>query len=79
MSLSHEPVGPKLLGKIKTYVLTRAELFFTLCYEIPCRGKRKFATNILFFYKEYLILHIANIKKILITLQNPILPLVNTY
>ena len=36
MSLSHEHVGPKILGKIKTYVLTRAELLFTLCYEIPC-------------------------------------------
>jgi hypothetical protein len=36
MSLSHEHVGPKILGKIQTYVLTRAELLFTLCYEIPC-------------------------------------------
>ena len=37
MSLSHEHVRPKILGKIKTYVLTRAELLFNLCYEIPCR------------------------------------------
>ena len=36
MSLSHEYVGPKILGKIKIYVLTRAELLFPLCYEIPC-------------------------------------------
>ena len=36
MSLSHEHVGPKILGKIKMYVLTRAELLFPLCYEIPC-------------------------------------------
>ena len=36
MSLSHEHVGPKILGKIKIYVLTRAELLFPLCYEIPC-------------------------------------------
>ena len=37
MSLSHEHVGPKILRKIKMYVLTRAELLFPLCYEIPCR------------------------------------------
>ena len=36
MSLSHEHVGPKILGKIKIYVLIRAELLFPLCYEIPC-------------------------------------------
>ena len=36
MSLSHEHVGPKILGKIKIYVLVRAELLFPLCYEIPC-------------------------------------------
>ena len=36
MSLSHEHVGPKILAKIKIYVLTRAELLFPLCYEIPC-------------------------------------------
>ena len=27
----------KILGKIKIYVLVRAELLFPLCYEIPCR------------------------------------------
>ena len=37
MSITHKHVGPKILGKIKMYVLTRAELFFPLCYEIPCR------------------------------------------
>ncbi len=36
MGLSHEPVGPKILAKIKIYILTRAELLITLCYEIPC-------------------------------------------
>ena len=36
MSLSHENVGLKILGKIKIYVLTRAELLFKVCYEIPC-------------------------------------------
>ena len=36
MSLSLEHVGPKIQEKIKIYVLTRAELLFPLCYEIPC-------------------------------------------
>ena len=36
MGLSHEHVGPKILAKIKIYILTRAELLFHLCYEIPC-------------------------------------------
>ena len=42
MSLSHEHVGPKILGKIKIYVLTRAELLFPLCYEIPCISEKIF-------------------------------------
>ena len=36
MSLSHEHVGLKISAKIKIYPLTRAELLFPLCYEIPC-------------------------------------------
>ena len=36
MPLSHEHVGSKIVAKIKIYILTRAELLFTLCYEIPC-------------------------------------------
>ena len=36
MPLSHEHVGSKILAKIKIYTLTRAELLFNLCYEIPC-------------------------------------------
>ena len=36
MGLTNEHVGHKLLAKIKIYVLTRAELLFPLCYEIPC-------------------------------------------
>ena len=35
MGLSHEYVGSKIFEKIKIYILTRAELLFTLCYEIP--------------------------------------------
>ena len=36
MSLSHEYVGLKISGKIRIYLLTRAESLFPLCYEIPC-------------------------------------------
>ena len=36
MGLTTEHVGPKILVKTKIYVLTRAELLFNLCYEIPC-------------------------------------------
>ena len=39
MGLTNEHVGPKILAKIKIYVLTRAELLFNLCYEIPCSSK----------------------------------------
>ena len=37
MPLYHEHVGSKILEKNKMYTLTRAELLFNLCYEIPCR------------------------------------------
>ena len=36
MLLSYEHVGSKKPAKINTYMLTRAELLITLCYEIPC-------------------------------------------
>ena len=36
MPLSHEYVGSRILANIKMYTLTRAELLFNLCYEIPC-------------------------------------------
>jgi hypothetical protein len=36
MALAHEHVGSKILAKINIYILTRAELLCTLCYEIPC-------------------------------------------
>ena len=36
MGPTNEHVGPKILAKIKIYVLTRAELLFQVCYEIPC-------------------------------------------
>ena len=47
MSLSHEHVGLKILAKIKINTLTRAELLFPLCYEIPCnREKERFFLHI---------------------------------
>ena len=36
MGLSHEHVGSTIPAKINTYMLTRAELLITLCYETPC-------------------------------------------
>ena len=36
MGLSHECAESKILEKIQIYILTRAELLFTLCSEIPC-------------------------------------------
>ena len=36
MPLTYENVGSKKPAKINTYMLTRAELLITLCYEIPC-------------------------------------------
>ena len=36
MGLSHEHAESKILEKIQIYILTRAELLFTLCLETPC-------------------------------------------
>ena len=36
MPLTYEHVGSKKPAKINTYMLTRAELLITLCYEISC-------------------------------------------
>ena len=43
--VSHEYIGPLILEKIQMYILTRAELLSTLCYEIPCTKKRCFEKN----------------------------------
>ena len=45
MSISHEHVGPKVSAKIKIYILTRAELLFSLCYEIPCINEIKLTVS----------------------------------
>ena len=36
MWVSQKHTGPLILKEIQMYILTRAELLFTLCYEIPC-------------------------------------------
>ena len=48
MGLTNELVGPKMLAKIKIYDLTRAELLFNLCYEIPCTQLKNTQTNMRF-------------------------------
>ena len=45
MGLTNEHVGLKILAKVKTYVLTRAELLFQVCYEIPCRSSGSLSKN----------------------------------
>ena len=39
MGLSHDHVGPTIWAKIKIYILTRDNLLYPLCYEIPCTSK----------------------------------------
>ena len=34
---SQEYIGPLIPEKIQIYILTRAELLYTLCHEIPCK------------------------------------------
>ena len=46
MGLTNEHVDSKILAKIKIHVLTRAELLFQVCYEIPCTR--------IFFYEKVL-------------------------
>ena len=36
MWVPQEHIGPIISKEIQMYILTRAELLFTLCYEIPC-------------------------------------------
>ena len=36
MSLTHEPAGPKILEKIKIYIISRAKLLMSVWDEIPC-------------------------------------------
>ena len=36
MGLSHQDVGPTILAKIQIYIVTRDNLLYPLCYEVPC-------------------------------------------
>ena len=45
MGLSHEHAESKILEKIQIYILTRAELLFTLCIEIPCMNELRIVTK----------------------------------
>ena len=42
MALTHEPAGPKIIEKIKIYILSRAKLLCSLCHEIHCRSLFKY-------------------------------------
>ena len=53
MGLTNENVGPKILAKIKIYVLTRAELLFTLCYETPCTTIHSVISNFFIILKLF--------------------------
>jgi hypothetical protein len=76
MGLTTEHVGPKILAKTKIYVLTRAELLFNLCYEIPCTTaqinifKAKLLMEetffiIIFTYLKYVDIQVQNRKRVL--------------
>ena len=40
-----EHIGPLILTKIQIYILTSAELLYTLCYEIPCIRHKNYDRN----------------------------------
>ena len=42
MALSHDHIESKISAKIKICILSRAELLYTVCNEIPCKIKVKF-------------------------------------
>ena len=48
MCLTNEHVGPKILAKTKIYILTRAELLFKVCYEIPCITGKSLSEALIF-------------------------------
>ena len=47
MSLNQEHIEPKISAKIKIYILTRAESFFTLCHDIPCSWNQSLGVEFL--------------------------------
>ena len=63
MGLSNKQVGLKLLAKIQIYILTRAELLFTLCSEIPCNCKK-------WWYSKIAIIQVYTSFNIVLTAEN---------
>ena len=66
MPLSHENLGSKILEKIKMYTLTRPELLFNLCYEIPCSWQKICLKMVLkwpFMRRKFSALFLQNCKK----------------
>ena len=55
MCLTNEHVWPKIVAKIKIYILTRAELLINLCHEIPCTSQKRYirqgVSSILYFFE----------------------------
>ena len=64
MGLTNENVESKILAKIKIYVLTRAELLFQVCYEIPCRSKSIRLTKQSFSQCPFLSIFVQNCPKV---------------
>ena len=63
MPLTYEHVGSKKPAKINTYMLTRAALLITLCYEIPCRSDCDIFFKCLFPLDAYLCGFMPNLNK----------------
>ena len=57
MGLTYEHVGPKILAKIKMYVLTRAELLFKYCYEIPCNSLSIHLAELVMIFLQAPVVH----------------------
>ena len=55
MPLTYEYEGSKKPGKINTYMLTRAELLITLCYETPCSTVATVKKPVLMIEKSFAI------------------------
>jgi hypothetical protein len=63
-SISQEHIGPLILEKLQTFILTRINLLYPLCYEIPCtRGLSRgmYMLTCFFLLKEKLRVIILSI------------------
>ena len=50
--VSQEYIGPPIPEKIQMYILTRADLLYKLCYEIPCTVIHKINTNLHYYSRD---------------------------